>query len=326
LNNIHRTAFKRYCIILLVLLVGAMISLAVPGCGTPGYDEMSCQEAADYGNYTENAKSMDTVAIQGDDYDEMAAEAPAMERKVIQNARMTIEVSDVGEALDAVIKICEDNDGYTVSSNLSRDDDWARGEVDIKVPAESLSSVMEEIAAQGEMTDKNISTQDVTEEYYDSQARLTVLEKKEERLIALMDQAKTIEEIITVESELTSVRSDIEVLQGRLNYLQNVSSYSSIYVLLRQSVPGTIEVPKGTFGKAGQAFINSINGVVDFLSGFFIWLIGFIPWTILLALIYLALRALKRKFKWGFKRKRKNTLLPQKAAEEISQEETDKKE
>jgi hypothetical protein len=72
-----------------------------------------------------------------------------------------------------------------------------------------------------------------------------VLNKKEERLLALMDEAKTIEEIIKVENELTRVRTDIEVLQGRLKYLDNATGYSSISVSLNQQNRHALQLSQG---------------------------------------------------------------------------------
>ena len=306
----------------LVLLIFLMLfSTSITGCAKSSYLETRQSDTADQvysGSSDSDINGESAKSSPG--YDEMAQAVPDQERKVIQNAVMALAVRDVSQVMDDIITIGQNNQGYTVSSNLSRGDDWVHGEVNLKVPSARLKSVMEEIAALGEIKDKNISTQDVSEEYYDSQARLTVLKKKEERLLALIDQAKTIEEIISVENELTRARSDIEVLQGRLNYLENATSYSSISVSLSQTTADKVEVPEGILGKAVQGFIDSANGVAGFLSGFFIYLIAFIPWAILIALIILGLRALKRKYNWGFKRHKKPAAVP------LAPEDQDKRE
>ncbi len=311
---------NKYSVVLLLLIISLLFSTSLTGCASSSYLETrqeatSNQAAPEYSGLSDSSVGNEAAKTTSPDYNEMAQSVPDHERKVIQNAGMVLAVSDASQAMDQIVKIGQDNQGYTVSSNFSRGDDWVRGEVNIKVPSARLSSVMDEIAALGEIKDKNITTQDVTEEYYDSQARLTVLKKKEERLLILYDQAKTIEEIVAVENELTRVRSDIEVLQGRLKYLENATSYSSISVSLSQVAPGTVEVPEGVWAKAMQAFINSANGVVNFLSGFFIFLIAFIPWAILLALIIWVFRVLKRKYHWSFKKNKKN-IVPATAEED----------
>ncbi len=313
----------KYAVVGVLLIIVLLCSTGIIGCAKSSYLESLQENTADqaapgYSGSSDQGMEND-AAESSPDYTKMAQAVSDQERKVIQNAGMVLAVSDVSQAMDKIIKISQDNQGYTVSSNLSRGDDWVSGDVNIKVPSARLNSVMEAIAALGEIKDKNISTQDVNEEYYDSQARLTVLKKKEERLLALIDQAKTIEEIISVENELTRARSDIEVLQGRLNYLENATSYSSISISLKQTAAAAVEVPEGILAEAVQGFIDSANGVAAFLSGFFIFLIAFIPWAILIALIILIFRTLKRKYHWGFKKHKKQATAPA-ASEEEKQE------
>ncbi|NLF45648.1 MAG: DUF4349 domain-containing protein, partial [Syntrophomonadaceae bacterium] len=149
----------------------------------------------------------------------------------------------------------------------------------------------------GEVTNNDTYTEDVTEEYYDSQARLKVLESKEARLIALLDKAVNITDIVAIENELAKVRSDIEVIQGRLQYLTNSTSFSTINIELKQAIPGHVKAPQGTTGKAWKALINSINNLIDFGSGLIVFLAAALPWLVILAVIYLIIRSIRKKRK-----------------------------
>lgn len=309
-NRFTKNAYRYFSLLIII----TFLSIGIIGCGASKYaTDRSVSEMA-----SKSEQAMEPVYVgrsnDGIQFDSVAyitaspsgiAAASELERKVIQNADMTVEVKDVAGSLDRVTKICEENGGYLVSSNVSRDEEWTRAEANIKVPYDKVNKVAGEIEGLGEMTFKKTSTEDVTEEYYDSQARLTVMKKKEERLLALMDGAKTVEEIIAVENELSGVQGDIEVLEGRLKYLNNMTSYSSIHITLCKAVPGSLEVPQGTLGKAGQAFVSSVNAMVDFLSNLFIGLISFVPWAVLLVLGYLILRALVKQRRWSFHIKRK---------------------
>ncbi len=298
---------RTYTMILLLLVITLFVSGSLTGCGKSAYQD-SIPEIS-----SSNQASSEEYGSDSDiNYKEFTSGAAVsdQERKVVQNAGMVLSVRDVSQAMDKIINIAADYQGYTVNSNLKRGDDWVRGEVEVKVPSPQLNAVMEEVAALGEIKDKSLSAQDVTEEYYDSQARLAVLNKKEERLLALMDRAQTIEEIISVENELTRARSDIEVLSGRLKYLENATSYSSLSVSLSQASATRVEVPEGILAKALQAFINSINNLAQFLSGFFILFIALIPWALLLGMMIWIFGALKKKYNWGFKRKQRQVTLP----------------
>ena len=307
MNTVFKGHGKPATIMVLLLLI-LFIAGSLSGCGGSAYKESRqdiAQEAApEYAVGNRDNASYGMPAGQAA-YNDKVGQVLPEERKVIQDVLLVLSVGDVNQVIDRIMKIAEENQGYTVKSNLARGNDWVRGEVSIKVPSSRLNTVTDSIADLGDIRDKSVSTQDVTEEYYDSQVRLAVLNKKEERLLDLMDQAKTIEEIIRVENELTRVRTDIEVLQGRLKYLDNATSYSSISVSLNQTSGSKVEVPKGTLGKALQSFIDSTNHLAEFLSNFFIMLIAIIPWALLLAFIAWLLWIGKKKYHWGFKRNKK---------------------
>ena len=227
-------------------------------------------------------------------YDSAPAESPGpgslgyssgIERRTSQNADLQMKVQDVPAAVEQIIALSNQQGGYTVNSHVNRDDERVSAQLVIKVPQAHLQPVLESIANLGEVTDKVITTQDVTEEYYDSQARLKVLQAKEQRLLGLMDKAANITEIISVENELTKTRSEIEVLTGRLQYLSNITDFSQINITLQQGIPGTVKAPQGTWGKAWQGFIGSINGVINFTSQLVVSFFVILPWAAILAVL-----------------------------------------
>jgi len=240
---------------------------------------------------TETVKMDSTAGSQ-----EMAPESvptPAdnsMERKIIQNANLDLQVADVSEAIDRISSICNENGGYTVNSHLSRNDQHFSARLSVKVPQQKLHDIIASISQLGEVTDKVITTQDVTEEYYDADARLRVLKAKEERLVGLMGKAGNVNDIISIENELGKTRAEIEVLAGRLKYLTNATEYSLIEIELRQAVPGAVKAPQGTMGKAVQGLITSINGLINFASNTVVVIFYMLPWVLVLFLLFMLLR------------------------------------
>jgi hypothetical protein len=156
---------------------------------------------------------------------------------------------------------------------------------------------VETISDYGQLSDKTISTDDVTEEYYDAEARLKALEAKETRLLALFDKANTITDIVNIEKELGAVRGDIEVIKGRLKYLTNATSFSTVNVALEQGLSGTLKAPQGTLGKAWQGLITSLNTLVDFGSSLIVFLVVILPWIVVIGLIFFLIRYLYRRYK-----------------------------
>ncbi len=280
----HRSA-KLLGLLLVLLVLGA-------GCGVRSSSELY-----------QSGRSPNEVL-----YDSAPAESPepgslgyssGVKRKTSQNADLEMKVQDVAAAVEQIIALSNQQGGYTVNSHVYRDDERVSAQLVIKVPQANLQPVTESIVNLGEVTDKVITTQDVTEEYYDSQARLKVLQAKEQRLLGLMDKAANITEIISVENELTKTRSEIEVLTGRLQYLSNITDFSQITIRLQQGIPGTVKAPQGTWGKAWQGFIGSINGVISFTSQLVVSFFVILPWAAILAVltaiaIYIGKRSKKK--------------------------------
>ncbi|MDD3853600.1 MAG: DUF4349 domain-containing protein [Syntrophomonadaceae bacterium] len=219
------------------------------------------------------------------------------ERKMIQNADLTLQVKDVPATVDRISDLTVKTGGYLVNSRQYRYEDKISASLSVKVPADKLTATVETISGYGELSDKTISTEDVTEEYYDAQARLTVLEAKEVRLLALLEKANTITDMVSVEKELGTVRSNIEVIKGRLKYLKNATSFSTVNITLEQALPGSLKAPQGTLGKAWQGLITSLNTLIDFGSGLIVFLVVILPWVALIGLFFYLIRYLYRRRK-----------------------------
>lgn len=273
---------------IIISLLILLLFCSMTGCGAKSQDLARYQR-------TETAKEGAAGSPEAYSQSAPAPTAPEMERKIIQNANLDLEVEDVAQAMDRINAICIENGGYTVNSHLSRNDQRFSARLSIKVPQEKLHDIIASISQLGEVTYKVISTQDVTEEYYDADARLKAMKAKEERLLGLMSQAGNINDIISIENELGKTRAEIEVLSGRLKYLDNATAYSLIEIELRQAIPGAVKAPQGTMGKAVQGLISSINGLINFASHTVVAIFVILPWALVLFLLFLLLRYIYRK-------------------------------
>src|SRR5919202_523761 len=110
--------------------------------------------------------------------------------------------------------------------------------MEARVPAAQFDAAMKEIRAVGSrVTAEKITGQDVTEEYIDLEARLRTQRALEAQLLDITKQARQVSDAITVERELTNVRTEIERVEGRRRFLENQSSLSTINVTLRPPAP-----------------------------------------------------------------------------------------
>ncbi|MGE5397071.1 MAG: DUF4349 domain-containing protein [Chitinophagales bacterium] len=225
------------------------------------------------------------------------SKSSAMTRKVIQSMSLSLEVKDVSRSMDQIVELAKKANGYVVFSSIRKNQSNYRGNIEVKIPNDKLLATADRLTKLGNLRSRTIETNDVTEEYYDSQTRLRVLKKKEERLISFMDRAQKVSDLVTIEDKLNEVRSDIEVLEGRLKYLDNETEYSSININLIQGRSEQVVAPKGTWGRSLQGFVGSINKLVGFLNWLVITVITLIPYLIVLAILGLIVYYIKTRRK-----------------------------
>jgi hypothetical protein len=146
------------------------------------------------------------------------------------------------------------------------------------VPADQFDNLIKRIEPLARKIDnRSINTQDVTEEFIDVEARLTTKKELEGRFREILKQAKTVEEIVSIESQIANVRAEVESMEGRLKYLQNQVSYSTLNV-------SYYEITGADFGFASK-FMGSIKGGWDNLLLFLIFLVTLWPFVLSLASI-----------------------------------------
>ena len=175
----------------------------------------------------------------------------AQRRIIVRTVEMALEVPDVAESVDAVGEMTVELGGWVVSSDRSR---RHRGSVSVRVPAERLDEAIERLRGMASEVNSEVSTsRDVTDEYIDTTARLTNLEATESALITLLGKAGEVDDLLKVQQELTRVQEQMEVLQGRIKFLEQTSAYSLINVTLElEAVEMAVDAGPGKTISVGQ--------------------------------------------------------------------------
>jgi hypothetical protein len=220
-------------------------------------------------------------------------------RFVIRTADLELRVNDIGQALVAIRQSTIDAGGFVLSSST-----YAQGEegkrqtatLTVQVPSERFDQFLNQVRTSPlvvKVEREQLQSQDVTDEYLDLDARLRNLQVTEQRYLALLDRASTIEEILRVEQELSRVRYEIEQVTGRKQYLERHIAYAQATITLVPA-PAAQEARGPAFDlaraveRAWRASLEFIGGVVEIavmLVVFFWWL-----WPVLAILTVLALR------------------------------------
>ncbi len=258
-----------------------------------------------------------------------------IQRKIIYSASLRLDTEDFNKTYNSIISITEAAQGYLERSDYSiPGTDGAptglktpstgvaqpkRGlfgiaplpnppvpvpppekinSLTLRVPSDSFSSVLSQIEGLGAVKSRHVNSRDVTEDYIDLDGRLAAANVHEARLLEILGQAKSVEDILKVETELEKVRTTVEVLTRQLRNLSNQVSYSTITVELHESRPSPFgpEGPKGVGGLIGDAFLRSIDGLLRWGLGLVIFLTAALPWLVLLAAAALIARYLWKRY------------------------------
>lgn len=164
------------------------------------------------------------------------------ERMIIKNAEIKLLVEKTDTAIDRGMQVVGDVGGYIISSRVWYQD--ANGEnykfasLTIGVPVDQFETAMRRLRGLAmRVLDENATGQDVTSEYVDLQSQLVNLEATQSRIRTFLDDAKTVEESLRINQELTNIEAQIEQVKGRMNFLSNRSAYSTITVNIEPDIP-----------------------------------------------------------------------------------------
>lgn len=237
-------------VLITVLCAGMMLT----GCGGSSSSATAESAAAYDGGYakTSNFATADTAADW--DYEEAAAEeAPAagiadditdadivgQQSKIIRNADISMDVSDLNEFAVNLRKTVESYKGYMESSSINDyDSDYSEyryGYFTVRVPASRLDDFLNIVEEEGTITSKSESAEDVTLQYVDIKAHIDTYEAERDSLMELMGKAESVEDILTIREQLRDINYELDSLNRQLKSMENKVSYSTVNVEAKES-------------------------------------------------------------------------------------------
>ncbi|MCP5095992.1 MAG: DUF4349 domain-containing protein [Chloroflexi bacterium] len=196
------------------------------------------------------------------------------ERLIIRNAELSLVVANTDEAIFKITEMVESDGGWVVNSNVYQyDEDAKTGSITVRIPSSGFTSALEAMKGLAvRVTNESTSGQDVTDEYVDLSLQLENLEATADRVRSFLDDAQDVEDALAVNMELSRLEGDIERIKGRVQFLSQSASFSTITVNLTPDVLSQpIEVagwqPQGIAREAIEALINGLQAT----ASFFIW-------------------------------------------------------
>lgn len=294
--------------------------LILTGCGSAEVGSKVTREAV---SYAEDAMAESAVANQSAAMESYAAETAVMEeaedvqvevqdvnRKLIRNVDMTLETEEFDDLLSGVQSRITQLGGYVEQSYIYNNgsyydgvdfNDLRNADLTVRIPAEKLDEFLSAVSERSNVISQNESVTDVTLQYVDLESHKEALQAEQERLLELMEQAQSIDDIISLESRLSEVRYQIESMESQLRTFDNQVSYSTVYLYIEEVKTYTPTEAPGRLEKMTNGFVESLqgvgNGFLDFCIGFVIALPYLVVWAIIIVLVILVIRFFVKRSK-----------------------------
>jgi hypothetical protein len=213
--------------------------------------------------------------------------------RIVRTATVNLEVrkGGIGDAISQATEVAARHKGIYVAASTSLPSGGdARGQVTFRVPVGAFEAVLRDLKALGTYRGEKSSTQDVTSNYVDLKGQLTAWRAQERVYLRLLDRARSIADVISVQNQLQQVQSNIERLQGQVDYLEDQSSYSTIVLGLTEP-GGAAGGPKGTLARAWDF---ALAGLVRMSAAALVLVVWLLPLAALGAIALLGVRLARR--------------------------------
>lgn len=195
--------------------VGSSLSL-----GAPSFQDISVKSAA--GEFFETTSESGTVT--------------QIEQKVVKTAALGVVVNSTVEEVKFITDLAQQRGGFVITSETYvGTDDSLLGSITIRIPAEQFEQTLTQIKSKVELVEsETVSGVDVTEEYIDLQSRLKNAQSLETSYVSLLERSGSIEDLVKVTKQLGEVREEVEILQGRIRYIESRTDFSTVTVNMRE--------------------------------------------------------------------------------------------
>ena len=251
-----------------------------------------------------------------EDVRDSAADIADMSEKIIYSADATLETTEFEHSIEEIRALVKELGGFMESSSISGNNYYSisRGNTGgryasflIRVPSDKFSVLTGSLSEFGNVPYCNTYMQNVTMEYYDVQSRLEAYKTQETRLLEMLAAAKSVEDMLAIQQQLTDVQYEIDSLTGQLRYYDHQVNYSTVSLYVSEVTKYTPEptITLTYWERMTRGFSESLKDVGEFFQDLFLWFVTSLPWLVPLAAVVVLIV-------WLIRRRAKNR--PERAA------------
>lgn len=220
--------------------------------------------------------------------------------KIILSASVELETKDFSKATEGIISSVKGKGGFVQSSNIygSEDTNSRGGNYIIRIPKNYFEEFLINIGNLGKVVGKSTQGNDISSQYYDTEAHLKALKIQEERLLELLKKSGSLKDILEIENQLSNVRYQIESLTTNLKNWDNLVDYTTISLNIHE-VKELTSNPITLGDKVKSTFTSSIKSLGTLFRGLLLVVVALIPYLIIIIplsiLLMFVIKKKKRK-------------------------------
>ncbi|PEL07626.1 DUF4349 domain-containing protein [Bacillus sp. AFS017336] len=304
---IYRRFFKNLFLILLVCLF-------VSACSNPDSKKEISSMSSKSLKQDQRGFVNNTDASVKDQKKQPFEQLEASNRKLVKTAELQLETKKFDKTISALEKSVSSSSGYIesnhisgtsilekYSSNNSEQSPSRTANYTVRVPSTNLNEFLNNLNKIGNVISKTVSTDDISNQYFDTETRMKSLKIQEDRLLNLLKKAGSLKDILEIEKQLTDVRYEIESLTTTLKSYDSAVNYSTINLFINEVSSITDTTPPKTIGdRIGVTFKQNVDAIVSGFKNTTVFLIGnslmIIIWFAIIAVGYFITRKAIKKY------------------------------
>ncbi len=309
-------------------LAAVTMALAMTACGMAADNEAYSPSVAQGGSMSEMATEnydymSDSLGMnmaypemeEGDSsgsspVEESDAASQQSNRKLIRTVNMTVETREFDSVMGTIEQRITDLGGYIENMDSYNGSAYSSyrsnrsSTMTIRIPADQMNAFLSEVSEISNVTRRSENVQDVTLDYVDLASHKKTLQAEHDRLLQLLEQAESIEDIITIEQRLSNVQYQIESMESQLRTYDNKVDYGTVHLEVDEVQELTPVEEETLWERISGGFVDDLKRIGNGALEILVWLLIHIPtlalWILIIVLFLLWV-------KWIYKRNNKKT-------------------
>ncbi len=295
------------------LILTLLLSLAA--CGGQSTSDLSYSDAEN-GYYVNSEAAVDKLTTEA----ESPAEVLPENRKLVRTMRMEAETEDLDALLAALDAKTTELGGYVEGRKVYNGSTYAdrryrNASITFRIPAAQLRSFTDHIAGVSNVVSSSETIDDITLQYTDTESRIAALKVEQERLMALLEQAESLSDLLQIESRLTEVRYELENYESRRRGYDNQVDYATIYLEITEVTEFTPVEEETVWERISNGFVSNLKAAWEAIVDFVVLVIVNSPFLAIYAVVAILAVLVLRKVKYKTPKKSKKPTPPPEKAE-----------